>query len=90
MPTLRLARAPKRRPKAVAMTIARTTPSQGFQPRLSPFVFPFVTTLPSTKPAIPYSATCANDTIPPFAERKIRLAATMPSSSICVSSADTQ
>ena len=35
------------------MAIASTTASHGFHPRLSPFVLPFVTTLPSTKPAMP-------------------------------------
>jgi len=35
------------------MPIARSTPSHGLHPRLRPFVFPFVTTFPNTKPAIP-------------------------------------
>ena len=53
-------------------------------------MLPFVVALPTTKPAIPYIATCASETMPPYAERKIRLAATMPRNSICVSSVPTQ
>ena len=41
-------------------------------------MFPFVTTLPRAKPATPKIEICASETIPPYAERKIRLAATMP------------
>ena len=37
-----------------------------------------VVRLPSTKPATPNSEICASETMPPYAERKMRLAATMP------------
>ena len=53
MPTLRLASAPKSSPTATAIAIPSTTPHHGFQPRFRPLVFPFVVTLPSTKPAMP-------------------------------------
>ena len=78
MPALRLASAPNRNATIVATTIPITTPAHGFQPRFSPFVFPFVTTLPRAKPATPKIEIWASETIPPYAERKIRLAATMP------------
>ncbi len=90
MPTLRLARAPKRKPTATAIAIPSRTPHQGFQPRFRPLVLPFVVALPTTNPAMPYTATWASETMPANAERKIRLAATMPRNSICVSSAPTQ
>ena len=40
-------------------------PGASAQPRLSPFVLPLVVRLPSTKPATPYSDTCASETMPP-------------------------
>jgi len=36
-----------------ANAMPTTMPHHGLQPRLRPFVFPFVVALPSTKPAIP-------------------------------------
>ncbi len=65
MPALRLASAPKSSPTATANAIPMRTPSHGFQPRLRPFVLPVVVALPSTKPAMPYTATCASETMPP-------------------------
>ena len=41
-------------------------------------LLPFVTMLPSAKPAIPKIATWESDTIPPYAERKMRLDAATP------------
>ena len=90
MPMLRLASAPKMSATTTANPIPKATPHHGFHPRLRPFVFPFVVALPSTKPAIPKIDTCASDTMPPYAERKIRLAAAIPRKSICVSNWPTQ
>jgi len=56
MPTLRLASAPKTSAAPTAIAIPTRTPHHGFQPRLSPFVLPFVVALPRTKPAIPKMA----------------------------------
>ena len=53
MPTLRLAIAPKTRPTATATRSRATIPHYGLQPRLRPFVLPFVVALPTTKPAMP-------------------------------------
>ena len=85
MPALRLASAPNRKPIGRRERRSRgATPSHGFQPRFRPFVFPFVTTLPSAKPAMPKIAIWQSETIPPYAERKIRLAAAMPRKRACV------
>ena len=65
MPVERLASAPKRSATAVGIATPTRTPHHGFQPRFSPFVFPFVVRFPTTKPATPYSETCASETIPP-------------------------
>jgi hypothetical protein len=46
--------------------------------------------LPRMNPAIPTSAVWASDTIPPYAERKIRLAAATPNSSDWIRIASTQ
>ncbi len=67
MPTLRLASAPKTRPTRTATTMPASIPQYGLQPRLSPFVLPFVVALPATNPAIPNIATCASETMPPKA-----------------------
>ena len=53
MPRLLLESAPKSRPSRTVMAIATGTAASGVQPRLSPFVFPFVVRLPIAKPAIP-------------------------------------
>ena len=65
MPALRLASAPSKSAIAVATTIPTMTPHHGFQPRLRPLLFPFVTAFPSAKPAMPKMETCASETIPP-------------------------
>jgi hypothetical protein len=49
-----------------------------------------VTALPSVKPAIPKIATCASEIMPPYALRKIMLAATMPRKNACVRTALTK
>ena len=59
-------------------------PHHGLQPRLSPFVFPFVTALPSANPAMPKIEIWARETMPPYADRKIRLAAAIPRKKVCV------
>ena len=46
--------------------------------------------LPMMKPAMPISAVCASEIMPPYAERKMRLAAAMPKMSVWVRIASTQ
>ena len=44
-----------------------------------------VVMLPKAKPAMPKIAVCASETMPPYEARKMRLIATMPKISTCVS-----
>ena len=69
---------------AVAIAIASTTPSHGFQPRFWPPVTSVVTMFASENPAIPKIAVWASETIPPYADRKMRLAAATPSRNVWV------
>ena len=49
---------------------------------------PWCTTRSATVYAeTPYSAVCASDTMPPYAARKIRLAAAIPSHSVLIATA---
>jgi hypothetical protein len=66
------------------MTIAPATASQGFQPRFCPPVASVVTRLANANPAMPKMAVCASEIIPPYAERKMRLAAAMPKRKVWV------
>ena len=69
MPALRDATAPPIRPITVVRTIARISATVGSQPRWRPFDVPpgppFVARFPKMIPAIPKSAVCASETIPP-------------------------
>src|SRR5581483_11325364 len=86
MPALREATAPKISPIAVVITSAATRATVGSQPRWSPFEVPpgppCVARLPRTIPAMPASAVWESDTMPPYAERKIRLAAASPKKNV--------
>ena len=82
MPVLRAASAPRKIPSSVVPTSASTSDRVGSHPRVSPFVSPpappFVTMLPIMNPAQPISIVWASEIIPPYAARKIMLAAAMP------------
>ena len=67
-----------------------STPTQGFQPRLSPLLPPVVTALPTVKAHTPYISVCASEIIPPKAERKTMLAAATPKMSDRVSTTSTK
>src|SRR5207247_9050081 len=75
-------------PMAVVTAIATTSATVGSQPRCKPLDVPpgppRVARLPRITPAIPNRAVWASETMPPYAERKIRLAAAMPNRNVSI------